>query len=482
MTVDGNQKTVCSGVSRATLFGLVACALAVLLAIPTLSYGLGSDQAAFMYVGREWLRGGVPYRDAFDIKPPGIYAAYALAMRLFGVRPAAIRVLELMGIFGVGVLAARLRRAPAGAVIVAIAAYHYCCFDYWDTAQAELWEGLALLGAFAAVELDERPRRRALVSGALSGIAFLFKFPAALVSLVIAARLWARARPSPLGALALHALAGLAVLGACIGWFAAHGALGDLVDAVIHFNAAYVANKAVPWPIAGDWTLSWLRHTAPWLVLFTVAFALAPSGWALALLGAAAVSIVLQRKFYSYHFGILTPIFALIVAGGLARLRAAPLVAAGAAALGLLLAPAWIAHPAVNYLQLTRQFWSWRFGRFPRGRLIANFTGPGGYDYSQQERIGLVARDHARPGDLLQVVSFKPVPYLISGLRSPSRFFAPYLIEDPNFTWKKEEWLAEHQRAMTAHPPRFVIAFSDDLGPDYRQLRREGAYALFERQ
>src|SRR5579859_2532847 len=80
---------------RAGVYAGVALAILV-VGLATLYEPLGSDQSAFFYIGRAWLHGAVPFRDAFDIKPPGIYAVYAAALGLFGERMESVRTADIL--------------------------------------------------------------------------------------------------------------------------------------------------------------------------------------------------------------------------------------------------------------------------------------------------------------------------------------------------------------------------------------------------
>ena len=53
-------------------------AVCVALRVPSLQQPAGADQALYGYVGQRILHGEVPYRDAWDQKPPGIHATYAV--------------------------------------------------------------------------------------------------------------------------------------------------------------------------------------------------------------------------------------------------------------------------------------------------------------------------------------------------------------------------------------------------------------------
>ncbi len=143
---------------------VILMVLALLYSLPSLGYPLGRDQAAHFYMGREWLNGLVPFRDTYDQKPPGIYLIHALGIALFGAHQWVIRLLDLAGILGIGLLAAKTVRrgwkpvrGEAGIIVLLTAGFYYTCFDYWDTAQVETWEGLALLASYAAVERNPLP-------------------------------------------------------------------------------------------------------------------------------------------------------------------------------------------------------------------------------------------------------------------------------------------------------------------------------------
>ena len=59
----------------------VTCILALGLSFRAgaLDFPLARDEGAYAYIGANLTSGIVPYRDAFDHKPPGIYLFYAAA-------------------------------------------------------------------------------------------------------------------------------------------------------------------------------------------------------------------------------------------------------------------------------------------------------------------------------------------------------------------------------------------------------------------
>src|SRR5690349_1844170 len=92
-----------------------------------LLYSFGRDQGIYAVVADTILDGGMPYRDAWDFKPPGIFLTYALAQGLFGKSMLAIRLLEVLGLIGTAFGLQRLGqvfldRPRAGLVAAAVAA------------------------------------------------------------------------------------------------------------------------------------------------------------------------------------------------------------------------------------------------------------------------------------------------------------------------------------------------------------------------
>src|SRR6186713_1473285 len=96
-------------------------------ALSILLYSFGRDQGIYAVVADTILKGGMPYRDAWDFKPPGIFLTYTLAQALFGKSMLAIRLLEAIALVAVSFGFERLGqvffdRPKAGLVAAAVAA------------------------------------------------------------------------------------------------------------------------------------------------------------------------------------------------------------------------------------------------------------------------------------------------------------------------------------------------------------------------
>src|SRR5437588_10988517 len=75
---------------RRLLGFLAVCGVACLLRWPIADVPLERDEGEYAYIAQRWRLGELPYRDSFDQKPPGAFAAYAVFFRLFGESVAAI--------------------------------------------------------------------------------------------------------------------------------------------------------------------------------------------------------------------------------------------------------------------------------------------------------------------------------------------------------------------------------------------------------
>lgn len=503
--------------SRADLAGV---ALAALYALPTLAYPFGRDQSIFFYIGRAWADGRLPYRDAFDIKPPGIYALYALCSMVLGARPWAIRVAEILGVILLAWIAARVARRDGpptpgvfGATALLASGWYFTCFDYWDSGQVELWESLIALAGYAVATTHPDWKRAAVGSGLLGGAALLFKFPIAVVLPVAGLLVAARALRAPADrpsqavgratlALALHGLSAAFVIALTMLYFALRGGWSALVE-LIGYTAYYVQHKPTATDTGRAWFwFFWRDHARGWMALILAWWVVGASmawrgrawsslrglGLAALLFSLAVLSGVSQNKFWSYHWVVTTAFVVLGAAYGAAEVarrwsRATVPLAGLCVCVGLASSPTWITNPAVTYLGYTRSFWRYVRGADGRLAFLRQFVGPFGYSYANEEVVGDLIGDAARPGDQLHVRGFEPAIYAASRLASPSRFASEAPLIDPSLAYHRTAWQAEHDRAIWRARPRFVVTFSgatlDMANLTAHGYRRTGSFANF---
>ena len=240
---------------------LVAACVALIagVSIPILAYGYGRDQGIFAMVARALLAGDMPYRDAWDFKPPGIFVIYAAARALFGVSQAGIRILEVTGLVAMTIVMSCLTQRfwgewRIGLLGAAIGILVHAQLDFWHTAQPESFGGMLTIFALS-IGTRQTPSKagRALswiAAGALFGAAGLLKPPLAGGAAVLAAALAFDEQENVSGAgksrfsaaiwpVFAVGLGGAACLGACALWFFARGALTDLIEVLFVFTPHY---------------------------------------------------------------------------------------------------------------------------------------------------------------------------------------------------------------------------------------------------
>jgi 4-amino-4-deoxy-L-arabinose transferase-like glycosyltransferase len=197
---------------------------------------MDTDEAEYASIACRMLDGGLPYRDGVDIKFPGVLYVYDGVFRIAGrYNMLAIHLVCALVAFATALACRRIARRLAGESAGWWAAALYAVFSvgFYSKMQAANTEMFAVLPAALAVccFLDGRK----LIAGVLCGTAILFKQPAVLLPVGLAAGGLAEAlRRRERLASAARAAAALAVgsllpLGAVAGYFAVRGILDDAV-------------------------------------------------------------------------------------------------------------------------------------------------------------------------------------------------------------------------------------------------------------
>ena len=241
-------------------------ALLLLVRLPSLAQPAGADQGLYSYVGTRILVGELPYRDAWDQKPPAIHFVYALLYALWpheSVVPAA----DLACAAVIAIMLVPLGRALTGGESAGRLATPIFLLLGDPTfsrlagvrirSQCETFIGLAVTAALL-VAVTSRVQRapsgtvsqrehgwgtasRALMVGALLGMAVTLKYNAIVYAPVVVVGLAIASGDLRRGVrLALLAGSGMAILVlTMLSVFAIGGALRDLYYATITYNLEY---------------------------------------------------------------------------------------------------------------------------------------------------------------------------------------------------------------------------------------------------
>ena len=246
--------------ARGIFWALFAALVA--LRIPSLQQPAGADQSLYAYVGQRILHGELPYRDAWDQKPPGVHATYAVLWAIWPderVVPAA----DLAVAVGTALLLLALGRRLGGPGTGEIAALVFLLLGdpSWGRlggvrvrGQCEVFIGLVSCAGLLLLHRASAAGVRAVqglgfAAGALFGAAFVYKYNAgAVLAAGLGAVLWwrrdepgswpARVRGAmPVGAAVASGF--VTIVAAMLAIFAFAGAFDDLYHATISYNVFY---------------------------------------------------------------------------------------------------------------------------------------------------------------------------------------------------------------------------------------------------
>lgn len=481
---------------------LLVLLLALLVGLPTLWLPFENDHGIYAYVGDVITHGGLPYRDAWDVKPVGVYYLYALAFELFGRREWAPRVLDLALNAATALLlcslAGGLRGRAAGLLAGGGYAVWYFAGSGLQLANSEGFAALPVVGAVALLVAARPPGGRSLglifLAGLALGWAFALKYT--YLALILAFTPFVALPGGSRSALRLLLwLAGVACLPACIWlYFSARGAQGDLREAVAwigpYSRAGGYSGSELIW--SGVRAFSAYAGAAPLFCYGALAAAIMlvhqfvtplwraspelrigaqarargfPQVMLLVWFLASGLIVIAQRKYYVYHLGVLIAPAALLFglwgawalqslrspgAGGRSGLR--PL------ALGLALGLATAANLGLHYKQylrlpgcILRGSWDdWR-GQF--GAELSRRT--------EQEVAGYL-QAHSNPADTVYVFGSQPGINFLAQRRAPSRFITS---QAQICDWASPAWRQELVETLRATSPKYFLLVHKDHIP-----------------
>jgi hypothetical protein len=260
----------------------------------------GFDLGVYAAIAGLWEHGFIPYRDAFDLKPPGIFTALRVSFWFWGHDPDGLRrLLLLLAAAGALLLHVGLRRTgrKVAAPVAALGFTTAILIQSWTILAENTeflvagWIAVSAGTAFAASR-SRRPAWWALASGVAFGCACLTKPPALFYAAPILVHLTTDS-PAWLWAWLGFGVGATLPVTITVGYFVAHGALGALLEATV-FESRRAALGATPWGYLLDsnwWRITgWRALQGLWtdygivllpLGLLPVATALRPSRLAL---------------------------------------------------------------------------------------------------------------------------------------------------------------------------------------------------------
>lgn len=461
----------------------LACVLLV-VRLPSLVQPMGADQGLYAYVGERILAGGLPYRDAWDQKPPAIHFTYAM-MRAVLPRDAAVPAADLIVAAMVAALLWRLGGVQAGpwsAVLFLLLSNPAFARlgGVAVRAQCETFIAAAVTGAFVCLRRERsNPSRTAVfAAGALFGLAFTFKYNAAAYALagVLTMWLWGIVSARTLALLS----AGFAVpVTAFLIRFAAGHSLADLYDATIAYNIHYSGETYQgPWHALAYLFTFPVRHArvdALWLIggagcIVLLLGARRDRGrlFAVAWVAAACLTIAINgSRDLPQYFVQAAPALALAAAGAgrivFSRTHALSLIATIAVVVGV-----WRVDDFPKLVDSTWLDARYALGRVTREEHLARYGDRTTRKYSAlaMNELGAFMRTHSAPDEAVYVFGFSSAAYVAADRTSASRFFwsRPVIV---GFNDGKPGYgVAGLLDDLRARPPAIVALQQRDWYPD----------------
>lgn len=469
-------------------------AFAALYSLASLWLPFGWDHGIMAAVGSEMARGGLPYRDGWDLKGPLSYVPFAVATLLFGNVMWGIRVLEvviLVPLLAVFMRSLRQQTSPVIGVGGALILYLWFASNGWFfTAQPDIWASV-LVGIATCIVLPrgdaERPKPLMyLLAGLMIGSAGLIKPVylgfglAPLISALFAPVGTAHRIRTLLRDAGLLAVGAAAPIAACALYFAWNGALQIAIEAQFKYTLGSYGVRRRPLAEGLSKFGNFLSSGACALLLPFAALGLwsqrrekLPFALLSAWLFAALVSIVVQDKYYPHHLYVLYPFLVFSGALGLSALvaddRPADKVLAALFCSFLVLLVSF--EPARDVRR-----WSVHLLGQPLAEYYAKHQ-LWVYNAADEVAAAKYVRDNSTPQDGLFVWGIDATILYLSERRNPTRFTfdLPLIINGPF----RKAYRAEAIAGLTSAPPKFIVVGTgwnasdkQTLLADFEELRR----------
>jgi hypothetical protein len=434
------------------------------LRLPSFVEPVGNDQNLYLYIGDRVLAGEVPYVDAWDHKPPGIYFLYG-ALRSVWPHPSAVALADTLaaGLAAWGLVILGRRAVSAGTGFFASAVFLVLTHPslarlsgVYIRGQCEVFIACAVTLGLVIAWRGDRTAPRLLAVGMCLGSAVWLKYNAVAYALPILAALYVERPddndPRPLWLELAWVATGLAIVSfVVLAYFASHRALEPLRMATIDYNLRYSGDTYSGGPVAG------LSHVASMIVGAQGGRARADLLWylggvgavlmamssrhrpALAVvwcwLAAAIVSIAVNgARDLPQYFVQAGPVLALAAAAGL-------IVAVQTGVAGTIVAGAFVLLGLWKVGVDTPEIARMRLGNMPE--LVRNIATDVAFIRGRIDRRAYLNRfvgaqkfpttavadliDHVRAttnaADRILVFGFSPAVYVETGRRSASKFF-----------------------------------------------------------
>jgi hypothetical protein len=458
-------------------------------AFASLTWPFGWDQGIFAWVGDVINRGGLPYRDAWEIKGPLTYYLYALVQFIFGRNLWGIRLFDLVLIFVASEVLFRFVKQLTNTIVARWCAVlfvlWYASGNFWHTAQPDGWASLFMLIAIPPLMIAPGlPRWYTLLfTGILIGSVCLIK-PLYLVFLLLAFVIillhsWSD-KKQLLGAIFLITAGFSIPIAITYAWFAYHNALPDLFEQYLYYPLTIYAG-------ASTTSLSMrIKNLSEFLLSGEVILALFPIvGLGLLILWRSSkkyaielglwvliafIIVLIQNRFFRYHCHLLCPPIAIISAVGFNHLFFSETSGVRdkqlgqkqpAQILGILLLAIVVFQIAIHPMYEVSNWVAYISQQTSREEYYAGFGDIPDTDIQAANYI----QERTKADDRIYVWGWNAAIYYLSARESSSRFGYSMPLLMGEGTEIRSAYRTELINSLTTNPPVYIV-----IGPQSDQI------------
>ena len=452
-----------------TVWLIAILAVSTLLRLAFIHEPFERDEGQYATIAQNILRGGLPYRDAIEIKPPGTFYLYALAISLFGATTEAVRtftalyaMLTVISVYGVA-------RQIAGVLSGLCAALVYGIFSTFPLLQGsssntEVFLVLPMTAGvwFFLKSFNTKKRSYLFGVGLCAAFAMLIK-PVALPVVILEFLLipFIRSGEGRLREASLDLAAFILPIAACaattFGYFYLRGGLDDLLYWTVEFPRRYKESEA------GGPSLGYVMKYLKSSLLTPILLGIPSAVWLAAtrrdIVGfqcllqilAVCLAIALPGKYFPHYFIMIIPFLAIPAGVGLdhiSRMRRLPAVSM------LLFVVAACSFSLWKNYEFYTDYSPERVSVEKYGTTLFVASG----------RVAHYLRGHTRPDDYIFQWGFEPELYFLADRRCPN----PYLVSLlPGWSRDPQQAANSMMRSLIDKQPAYVVVqpeWSDFVG------------------
>ncbi|RPI18798.1 MAG: hypothetical protein EHM58_04080 [Ignavibacteriae bacterium] len=307
---------------------IIILLIGIVLGSVSLIYPFGRDQGIYAYAGRQILDGNLQYKYVFDLKPPSVHFTFALGEIAVGTSMQSLRVFDLLWhcltAIIIFLICFRLTKGHKSSLAAAVLyLFLYYRFDYWQSMQADSFMNLpfAVSILLLLIGTDKEKFIWIFLSGIFFGLTVFYKYTILgfLPLFFVLLYFCYRKNMTSVRIAVTYTLGFLIVVFSVIIVFFSGSALKEFLDV----NLVQIPNYANiglqtenVWYILSN-LLKLFAYSiySPLILLIAIHFFYLfknkkfdfPNGLILIWVLCVLINLIIQWKFFKYHFNVLFP-------------------------------------------------------------------------------------------------------------------------------------------------------------------------------